>query len=81
MESTNAVSPKVVEWIKDELSARACQHSNTLSFLKGFFLGQVFIIALVILAVRYLFMEDVKGVKKVIYNRKPFVMDIKGEML
>ncbi|KAI8875479.1 hypothetical protein K501DRAFT_338682 [Backusella circina FSU 941] len=64
MESTNVVSPKVVEWIKDELSARACQHSNTLSFLKGFLLGQVFIIALVILAVRYLFMEDVKGMKK-----------------
>ncbi|CAO3697187.1 unnamed protein product [Rhizopus stolonifer] len=42
----------------------SCTRNSTLSFVKGFVLGQLSVIVVVILVLRYLFTEDVEHVKK-----------------
>ncbi|KAF7720875.1 ERMES complex subunit mmm1 [Apophysomyces ossiformis] len=58
------LSPQVLRCIQGELEANACSHSSTFSFIKGFMLGQLSVIVVVVLALRYLLMEDMKRVKK-----------------
>jgi maintenance of morphology protein 1 len=43
-----------------------CQYVRTLSFMQGFLLGQFSVLIVVVFAIRYLLMEDVKRVKKVL---------------
>ncbi|ORX47423.1 hypothetical protein DM01DRAFT_1339053 [Hesseltinella vesiculosa] len=42
----------------------SCQYVRVLSFVEGFVLGQISVLIIVAFALRYLFMEDVKRVKK-----------------
>ncbi|KAI8976453.1 hypothetical protein BDB01DRAFT_802919 [Pilobolus umbonatus] len=58
------ITDKVVEVIQTEISQLSCGKTNTISFLKGFILGQMSIVVMVLLVVRYLFTEDVERVKK-----------------
>lgn len=57
---------EIVDLIQTHLINASCSKSSTLSFIKGFILGQLSVIVVVILVLRYLFTEDVKHVKKVI---------------
>ncbi|KAI9255181.1 hypothetical protein BDA99DRAFT_518107 [Phascolomyces articulosus] len=57
-------SSEVLDYFREELSVQTCMRSSTLSFMKGFMLGQLSVIVLIVLALRYLLMEDVKRVKK-----------------
>ncbi|KAI8388870.1 uncharacterized protein BYT42DRAFT_561569 [Radiomyces spectabilis] len=55
---------QLLETIREELAIQACSNSSALSFIKGFIVGQVSVIVVIIIALRYLLMEDVKRVKK-----------------
>jgi maintenance of morphology protein 1 len=57
---------QLIDLIETQLARSACSKSSTLSFVKGFILGQLSVIIVMILVLRYLFTEDVKRVKKVI---------------
>ncbi|KAK4514354.1 uncharacterized protein ATC70_001947 [Mucor velutinosus] len=46
------------------ISNITCAKSSSLSFIKGFILGQLSVIVVVVLVLRYLFTEDVKRVNK-----------------
>ena len=59
------MSSEVLDYFREELSVQTCMRSSTLSFMKGFMLGQLSVIVVIVLALRYLLMEDVKRVKKV----------------
>lgn len=61
---------EIVDLIQTHLINASCSKSSTLSFIKGFILGQLSVIVVVILVLRYLFTEDVKHVKKVIWTVK-----------
>lgn len=60
-----SISPEVLDFIKSQLTNVTCSKSSTLSFLKGFVLGQCSVIIVVILVLKYLFTEDVKRVNRV----------------
>ncbi|KAL0073530.1 hypothetical protein F4703DRAFT_1799638 [Phycomyces blakesleeanus] len=65
METTHSgITPQVLDYIRETLHDHACSHNSAISFFQGFVLGQLSVITIVILALRYLLMEDVKGVKK-----------------
>lgn len=70
MESASASIPHISQ--HDQLvtliSNITCAKSSSLSFIKGFILGQLSVIVVVVLVLRYLFTEDVKRVNKVIAN-------------
>ncbi|CAO3679215.1 unnamed protein product [Rhizopus microsporus] len=55
---------QLIDLIETQLAQSACSKSSTLSFVKGFILGQLSVIIVMILVLRYLFTEDVKRVKK-----------------
>ncbi|KAI9272243.1 hypothetical protein EDC94DRAFT_595834 [Helicostylum pulchrum] len=59
-----SISPEVLDFIKSQLTNVTCSKSSTLSFLKGFVLGQCSVIIVVILVLKYLFTEDVKRVNR-----------------
>ncbi|KAL1934290.1 hypothetical protein VTP01DRAFT_6472 [Rhizomucor pusillus] len=58
------LSPQVLEYLKGELAAQSCRYGSATSFLKGFLLGQLSVMLVIALALRYLLMEDVKKVKR-----------------
>lgn len=60
---------QIIDLIQTQL-AHSCTKNSTLSFVKGFVLGQLSVIVVVILVLRYLFTEDVKHVKKVTRKKK-----------
>lgn len=60
------LSPQVLEYLKGELAAQSCRYGSATSFLKGFLLGQLSVMLVIALALRYLLMEDVKKVKRVL---------------
>lgn len=66
--SNNLVSPQVLDLLKTHLKDMTCTTSSTLSFVKGFVLGQLSVVVVVILVLKYLFTEDVKRVNKVKKN-------------
>ncbi|CEG69926.1 Putative Maintenance of mitochondrial morphology protein 1 [Rhizopus microsporus] len=55
---------QLIDLIETQLARSACSKSSTVSFVKGFILGQLSVIIVMILVLRYLFTEDVKRVKK-----------------
>lgn len=59
------ISPQVLDLLKTQLRESTCTTSSTLSFVKGFVLGQLSVVVVVILVLKYLFTEDVKRVNKV----------------
>lgn len=63
-----SISPEVLDFIKSQLINVSCSKNSTLSFLKGFVLGQCSVIIVVILVLKYLFTEDPKRVNKVCKN-------------
>lgn len=63
------LTPQVIDYLKEELRDQSCLYGNTMSFLKGLIFGQLSVIILIVLALRYLLMEDVRRVKKVMYNQ------------
>ncbi|KAI7861504.1 hypothetical protein BDF14DRAFT_1868472 [Spinellus fusiger] len=60
----NSVWPQIKDYIREELNHKACSHFSATSFMEGFILGQLSVIIIVVLAIRYLLMEEVKQVKK-----------------
>lgn len=62
-ETINAL--QILELVKTQLTTITCAKSTTMSFLKGFVLGQCSVVIVVILVLKYLFTEDVKRVNKV----------------
>lgn len=69
MQAETFVAPQVLELLKSQLTEITCAKSSTMSFVKGFVLGQLSIIVVVILVLKYLFTEDVKRVNKVMLKR------------
>ncbi|KAI7880631.1 hypothetical protein K492DRAFT_237146 [Lichtheimia hyalospora FSU 10163] len=59
MESDNGLALMV-----QELKDQTCMYSNSTSFIRGFMLGQLSVLIVIVLALRYLLMEDVKKVRK-----------------
>jgi maintenance of morphology protein 1 len=59
------ITPQLIDSLKHQLTEISCSKTGTYSFMKGFILGQLSVIILVALVLRYLFTEDVKNVKKV----------------
>lgn len=66
--AAETISPQVLDYIRGELTVQTCMYGSALSFIKGFVLGQLSVIIVIVLALRYLLMEDVKRVKKVIVD-------------
>ncbi|KAI9357158.1 hypothetical protein BD770DRAFT_443852 [Pilaira anomala] len=64
MEQPISISPEILELVRSQFIHVSCSKSSTLSFLKGFVLGQCSVIIVVILVLKYLFTEDVKRVNK-----------------
>lgn len=65
MESDNGLALMV-----QELKDQTCMYSNSTSFIRGFMLGQLSVLIVIVLALRYLLMEDVKKVRKVCKPRE-----------
>jgi maintenance of morphology protein 1 len=65
MQPETFVAPQVLELLKSHLTDITCTRNSTLSFVKGFVLGQLSVIVVVVLVLRYLFTEDVKSINKV----------------
>lgn len=65
---TAASMPHILQYdqIASLISEITCAKSSSLAFIKGFVLGQLSVIVVVVLVLRYLFTEDVKRVNKVI---------------
>lgn len=59
------ITSQALATLSVQLAELSCTKSSTLSFIKGFILGQLSVIVVVVLVLRYLFTEDVKRVKKV----------------
>ncbi|KAI8646752.1 hypothetical protein BD408DRAFT_428447 [Parasitella parasitica] len=62
--ATALISPISQHELVSIISEISCTKSSLLSFIKGFILGQLSVIVVVILVLRYLFTEDIKRVKK-----------------
>jgi hypothetical protein len=62
---TSLITSQVLASLSAQLAEISCTKSSTISFIKGFILGQLSVIVVVVLVLRYLFTEDVKRVKKV----------------
>lgn len=67
METTASISHISQHELASLISEITCAKSSSLSFIKGFILGQLSVIVVVVLVLRYLFTEDVKRVNKVIH--------------
>lgn len=63
--SENLNALQILDLVKTQLATVTCSKSSTMSFLKGFVLGQCSVVIVVILVLKYLFTEDVKRVNKV----------------
>lgn len=79
-QSTLSSEAQVLDQLKVHLTDVTCNKSSAISFVKGFVLGQLFVIVIVILVLKYLFTEDVKRVNKVRFSAYTFYFDPSSQL-